>query len=191
MSAGMTRKTAPAPCRSRNTFARNLRQAGDFVGEVGVVPRFVLGAVDRRHDRRQQLHDDVGRQRAGAVVQAAHLAILAHHRRHRRTEVQVRGLHLEHAPEHRVDGRLANRRYRATRYRRRATGARSGAAAAVPCVSEARVSSDVSGAEVNMRRHTASAVPHELQRFRRYSGLIRVRGVRACSIPAHQLSIVV
>ena len=72
-----------------------------------------------------------------------------------------------------------------------ARGARSGATAAVPCVSEARVSSDVSGAEVNMRRHTASAVPHEFQRFRHYSGLIRVRGVRACSISAHQVSIVV
>ncbi len=77
----MTRKTAPAPWRSLNTLARNRARPGDLVGEVGVVARLELGLVDRRHDLAEQLHDHVGRQRPGGVVQPAHLAVLADQRR--------------------------------------------------------------------------------------------------------------
>ena len=39
---GMTRNTAPGPLRSAKTFDAEARQAGDLVGEVGVVPLGVL-----------------------------------------------------------------------------------------------------------------------------------------------------
>ena len=82
------------------------REAGDLVGEVGVVTRFEFRLVDRRHDLAEQPCDHLGRERPGGLVQRAHLAVLAHERRHRRAQVQVGGLQLAHPAEHRVDRRL-------------------------------------------------------------------------------------
>ena len=99
--AGMTRKTAAAPC-ARGTRCSGSARPLDLVGEVGVVELRVLVAVPLGHDRAEHDLEAVVVQRALAG-QALHLAVLADERRFADAQMQVAAAIDDEAAEERVD----------------------------------------------------------------------------------------
>jgi hypothetical protein len=83
-------------------------EALDLVGEVGVVPARELFGVGSRHDRVEQRDHLRRRDRRGAFLERLNPAVLADQRRHRRRQVQVRGLRVDHQSKQPIDCRAAD-----------------------------------------------------------------------------------
>ena len=78
-------------------------EAGDFVGEVCIVPPVVLLAVHLGHDLADQAFDRIARQRRRGIVEACHATVDTTIGAHADREVQIRCPTLAHGPEQRVD----------------------------------------------------------------------------------------